>query len=140
MRDPARALRLQQRRLRSATAATPFGVGSRVRVVANSNDHSYRIGGTYVIDHVDPDNGAMRARDPSTGAVGNWLRASDLVKASELGWEWLSARIPERDRALLEAFDGLYGLDLKDDVKSEVIAQVDDLRAAILAALAEVRP
>lgn len=128
---PRRSLR------RSGEVSPPrFGPGARVRVVANSNQHSYRVGGVYVIESVDADTGGMRARDPATGEVGNWLRAGDLTRASELGWEWLAARLAPRDRALLEAFDGLEALELNEAIKAELVSEVPELEAAIRAALA----
>ena len=109
-------------------------VGLRVRVVANSNQHDYHVGQEYVVTQLEPARSAFRARHPETGVAGNWLVCADIVKLAELGWSWLRSMLAPEDVTLLEAFEGLDELELKDEVKAELIKRVADLKGAILAA------
>ena len=108
-------------------------IGTHVRVVGNSNEHNYAIGGEVVVVEIDPTRAAFRARRADSDEVGNWLVASDVLKVARLGWDWLRELLPPEDVELLSAFDGLETLELKEEVKAELVKQVPDLKAAILA-------
>ena len=110
-------------------------VGTRIRVIANSNEHSYALGSEVVVAEIDASRGAFRARKLDSGEIGNWLVSKDVARVAELGWRWLTQLLPPEDVALLEAFDGLDTLELKGEVKAELIKQVADLKAAILIAV-----
>ena len=107
-------------------------VGERVRVVGNSNTHSYQLGRTYEVAHIDPSDSTVRARDPQTGVVGNWLRVVDLDRAAGVGWDWLKTVLPPDDVALLERFDGLEQLRLKRSVQQALVSALPDLPGAIV--------
>lgn len=106
--------------------------GVSVRVIANTNDHNYRVGDTYVIAHLDRSDGVFRARDPQDGTLGNFLRPEDVQRVSMLGWDWLKRQIPRADVVLLEAFDGLAQLEMKEDVKVAIVSRLEDLREQIV--------
>ena len=109
--------------------------GARVRIVANSNQHDYEVGSEAVVAQVDTTKGAFRARRLDGSELGNWLVLADVERVAPLGWEWLRRHLPAEDVVLLEAFDGLEMLELTEEVKTELISQVVDLKGAILSAV-----
>ena len=117
-----------------ASATTALRIGDRVVVTGNTNGHRYQIGRTYEVVHVDLSDSTVRARDLRTGNHGNWLRMSDLARASGVGWDWLKTVLPPDDVALLEQFEGLTELRLGRSLQWRLVAALPGLAAAIVAA------
>jgi len=100
----------------------PAPVGTRIRVLRNSNNHSYRIGSVYTVYHDDRD-GTLKATD-ETGRVGNWLRWEDCDLAGPSVWERIAADLPEDLVRFLACFDGINALVIKERVIDTVLAGV----------------
>ena len=109
--------------------------GSRIRVVRNSNSHDYELNKVYVVTRVDTD-GTFKAKDPSTGKEGNWLRWGDCEPASDIGWKFCKEVLPQEVIALLSAFDGIEQIELSRDVKDKILLGLPDLYERILDASA----
>jgi hypothetical protein len=106
-------------------------IGDTVRIIANTNHHNYVIGATYVVVKVNEPRTLLSARDPRTGKVGNHLPLADVRSPDTIDWFWLKERIPPEDVELLSAFDGLLGLELKPEARTELLGRVQDLAGAI---------
>jgi hypothetical protein len=59
--------------------------GLKVKIVKNTTSHNYNIGGTYVVNSIDKTKNPLHftAKNPKTGAVGNWISEKDVVTLSE---------------------------------------------------------
>lgn len=116
--------------------ATPprFAVGSRARIIGNSNGHDYRIGSTVEIRVFDANDRTYQARESGRRRDGNWLLECDLAGATELDWAWLQTALPEEDVLLLRAFDGVEGLRLSPRVRDTLVSRIPGLKSAILRA------
>lgn len=114
---------------------TPAPIGTRIQVIANRNNHHYRVGSIYRVSHVDSD-GTFKAVDEN-GIEGDYLRWRDC-EAVGLGWEWLRDHLDPRSLDLLSAFDGLQNLRLRHEVESRVILAIPKLADEILTLLPEV--
>ena len=114
----------------------PVPVGSRIRVVSNSNSHDYTVGKTYVVSTVD-DDGTFKAKDPATGSEGNWLRWRDCEPGGGIGWDFCKKVLPAEMVAFLSAFEGVDQLRLSDEVKDKILTGMPDLYERILEASAE---
>lgn len=110
----------------------PAPVGTRIRVLTNDFNHSYRIGGSYTVSHVDTD-GTFKAADDN-GRVGNWLRWSECAPAGSSIWEKIAADLPEPLVRFLACFDGIGQITVKEKVIDAVLAKLPDLHDRILAA------
>jgi hypothetical protein len=117
-----------------AAGAPRFRVGSRARVVANTNNHDYRIGATVEIRVFDAADRTYQARELGRRKDGNWIAEADLANATELGWDWLKTALPEEDVLLLRAFDGLEQLMLAPRVRDTLVSRLPGLKSAILRA------
>jgi hypothetical protein len=115
----------------------PAAVGSRIRVVGQSNEHNYEVGQIYTVAMVDTD-GTFKATDAS-GKLGNWLRWTDCEPAGEIGWKFCQEVLPPEVIEFLEAFDGVEALALKDAVKDEILKGLPNLQEEILAAARKLR-
>ncbi len=115
----------------------PVPVGTRIRVVGKSNDHSYDVGQVYTVALVDSD-GTFRARD-AAGKTGNWLRWTDCEPVTQIGWKYIQEVLPPEVIEFLEAFDGVDNLVLRDEVKDEILAKLPSLQDEILAASRKIR-
>ena len=113
----------------------PAPIGTRIQVLSNSNHHHYRIGGTYRVQHVEPD-GNFKAIDDQ-GVEGDSLRWRDC-RVIGLGWEWLRAHLDARSLDLLSAFDGVENLRMRQCVESRLITGIPNLAEAIRNKLPEV--
>ena len=113
----------------------PAPIGTRIQVVANSNNHHYRVGGIYHVHQVDPD-GTFKAACEA-GVEGDYLKWSDC-KPAGIGWEWLRGQLDARTLDLLSAFEGVELLSLRKDVEAQVISAIPDLSGRILQILPEV--
>lgn len=128
------------RPMRTRSPLPPPAEGERVRVLKNTNSHSYTTGQVYVVTgEVNPE-GAFRARDEQTGDVGNWLTHSEVEVIPRIGWEWLRDILPRQDVRFLEAFEGIHSLTLKPTIKDTILADLDALDEAILAAVSKREP
>ncbi len=114
----------------------PFAVGMKIRAVSNFGRHSYQQGKTYTVVAVDPNDNTLRARD-SSGEEGNWIRWNDCQIDQEIGWNWLKQMLPAEALDLLSNFDGLDQLRLSEDVRTQLILGIPDLKNRILAAREE---
>ena len=110
----------------------PFAVGSKIRPTGHFGRHSYQQGKTYTVVSVDTNDSTLRARD-SAGEEGNWIRWSDCQIAEEIGWNWLKEMLPAEALDLLANFDGLDQLRLSEDVRTQLILGIPDLKNSILA-------
>lgn len=109
--------------------------GDQVRIIANSNSHDYQIGKIYIVTSSRHENGeAFQARDPDTGKSLNWLTADDVVIVPRIGWQWLRTILPPQDVALLETFDGLDSLTLKQEIKDTILSDLPTLDHHIVTA------
>ena len=104
----------------------------RIRPVSNFGRHSYQQGKTYTVVTVDSNDNTLRARD-SLGEEGNWIRWSDCQIDEEIGWNWLKQMLPAEALDLLSNFDGLDQLSLSEDVRTQLILGIPDLKNRILA-------
>jgi hypothetical protein len=109
----------------------PAPVGTRIRVLRNDNNHTYRIGGVYTIVHDDHD-GTFKASDEA-GKVGNWLRWEECEPAAPSTWDRIAADLPEEIALFLACFDGIGSLTLKEQVIDTVLAGVPHLHERIVA-------
>jgi len=112
----------------------PVPAGSRIRVLSNDFNRTYRIGGIYTVTHVDGD-GTFKAAD-ANGRVGNWLRWSECAPAGTSTWEKIAADLPEPLVRFLACFDGIGQITVKEKVIDAVLARLPDLHDRILAAAA----
>lgn len=106
-------------------------IGSTIWVVGNCNGHGYVLGRAYVVTEVD-DDGTCRARDPETGAVGNWLRWQDVDIRPPIGWDYCKTVLPPEIVRFLEAFDGIESIALRDSVKQRLLRKLPDLYGSVL--------
>lgn len=111
----------------------PVPVGSRIRVVRRSANHSYAIGGDYTVSFVDTD-GTFKAKDAG-GNEGDWLRWRDCEPGGPSLWDRIAADLPEDLALFLSAFDGIAQLSLKPRVIDAILAQQPDLHERVLALL-----
>jgi hypothetical protein len=109
----------------------PVPVGTRVRVIARSNHHSYTVGQIYTVDVVDND-GTFRARDAS-GKVGNWIRWGDVELGGPTLWDLVRKDLPRDIVLFLSAFHGVSALEVKEEVGDKILARLPDLDKRILA-------
>jgi hypothetical protein len=112
----------------------PAPIGTRIRVIANSNSHDYSIGLAYLVHEIDND-GTFSARDAS-GQIGDYMKWSDCEPAG-IGWDWLRSQLDPRSLDLLGAFDGVEHLSLRPDVAADILRSIPKLDDAILAILPE---
>lgn len=106
--------------------------GTRIRVIANSNDHNYTVGNVYTISHVDDNDSTLKARD-AHGAVGNWIRWSDTAPCGTVGWDFIKKVLPSEIVEFLSAFDGIEQLELSGNAKDAILLSLPDLHERILA-------
>lgn len=112
----------------------PAPVGTKIRVLANTNNHTYKLGGVYTVSHVDTD-GTFRAAD-AHGGVGNWIRWDDCGPLGALAWSRIAADLPEPLLRFLSCFDGIGELVYSERVIDAVLAKLPDLHERIAAAAA----
>ncbi|MCS6970693.1 MAG: hypothetical protein RMM29_01070 [Planctomycetota bacterium] len=107
----------------------PVPVGSKIRVIANSNHHNYIVGQVYTVDEVD-DDGTFKARDGS-GHVGNWLHWQDCQPVIDIGWEFCRRALPTEAVELLEAFVGIENIELRHEIVDRILRELPDLEQRI---------
>ncbi len=115
----------------NANNPPPFAVGMKIRPIAHFGRHSYQQGKTYTVVSVDTNDSTLRASD-GTGDEGNWIRWSDCQLAEEIGWDWLKQMLPAEALDLLSNFDGLENLRLNEDVRTQLLLGIPDLKNRIL--------
>lgn len=115
----------------SSQNSAPFVVGSKIRAVSNFGRHSYQQSKTYTVTSVDSNDNTLRARD-SSGEEGNWIRWNDCQIAEEIGWDWLKQMLPAEALDLLANFDGLDNLRLNEEVRTQLILRIPELKNRIL--------
>lgn len=126
---------MPRRPLRPQSKARLPNEGDQVRIIANSNSHDYQIGKIYIVTSSRHDNGeAFQARDPDTGKSLNWLVPDDVIIVPRIGWQWLRTVLPPQDVTLLESFDGLDLLTLKQEIKDTILTDLPTLDHHILTA------
>jgi hypothetical protein len=106
-------------------------VGRKIRIVGNSNEHNYTVGGIYTVTHIDDSDGTLKAED-SNGVTGNWMRWKDAMPAGTVGWEFIKKVLPPDVIEFLGAFDGVDQLELSGDVKDAILLSLPDLHERIL--------
>jgi hypothetical protein len=136
------------RRLRSSTPNnTPpntqsnmkkVPVGRKIRIVGNSNEHNYTIGGIYTVTHIDDSDGTLKAED-ANGVTGNWIRWKDVTPAGTVGWDFIKKVLPADVIEFLGAFDGVDQLELTGDVKDAILLSLPDLHERILKETAKLK-
>lgn len=112
---------------------SPVPVGTQIRIVGNSNHHSYAVGDIYTVSYVDSD-GTLKAAD-SSGAARDWLRWGDCELAGPTLWDRIAADLPEELVLFLSAFDGISTISLKPEIIDAILARQPDLHERILAEL-----
>lgn len=106
----------------------PMPAGTPIRVRHVDPGDSYQVGREYVVHLVDASDGTFRARDPRTGTVGNWLRWEQVeLGGAVIGWSFLKTALSPETVRLLEAFDGVDALVLREDVADTLLATIPDL-------------
>jgi hypothetical protein len=115
----------------STNNSAPFAAGMKIRPIGHFGRHSYQQGKTYTVVSVDSNDSTLRARD-SAGEEGNWIRWSDCQLAEEIGWDWLKQMLPAEALDLLSNFDGLENLRLNEDVRTQLLLGIPDLKNRIL--------
>lgn len=111
----------------------PAPIGSRIRVIANSNGHDYEIGEVYTVSQVD-DDGTFQAKDDD-GDTHGWLRWEDCAPVTSIGWAFCQRVLPPDIVRFLAAFDGVEHLALKDEIKDRILLCLPDLHQRILDAM-----
>lgn len=106
-------------------------LGSRIFVIGNVNNHNYIVGRAYIVAEID-DDGTLRARDPETGNVGNWLRWQDVDSVAPVGWQWARTVLPADVVLFLEAFEGIEQITLREPMKARLMQRLPSLFDAIL--------
>lgn len=61
---------------------TEYEIGHIVKIISNSNDHSYKIGSVVCITAIDEEDGDYISLK-TNGEIGNWLRSIDLTPATK---------------------------------------------------------
>ena len=110
----------------------PAPVGTRITIVSNEHGHSYVVGRTYTVSHVDND-GTLKATD-DTGRTGNWLRWSECRRAGTSDWTKIAAGLPESLVRFLACFDGIGEIRLGAKTADAVLAAIPDLHERVVAA------
>ncbi len=106
-------------------------LGSRIFITGNANNHNYTVGKAYIVAEID-DDGTLRARDPESGTVGNWLRWQDVDSVAPVGWQWVRTVLPPEVVLFLEAFEGIDQITLREPVKARLMQRLPSLFDAIL--------
>jgi hypothetical protein len=106
-------------------------VGRKIRIVGNSNEHNYTIGGVYTVTHIDDSDGTLKA-DDINGVTGNWIRWKDVAPAGTVGWDFIKKVLPVDVIEFLGAFDCIDQLELSGDVKDAILLSLPDLHERIL--------
>lgn len=109
----------------------PAPIGTLVRVVRNTHQHTYTIGRVYKVAHVD-DDGTFRAADQA-GVIGNWLRWHECEPAGTTTWSRVAADLPAELVRFLSCFDGIAEISLKESVIDRILAGVPDLHERVAA-------
>ncbi len=107
-------------------------VGTRIRIIGNSNHHHYSVGEVYTISIVDDNDGTLQAADAS-GNTKDWLRWCDCEMAGDRTWDVLAKDLPEEMILFLSAFDGIGALKLKESVIDTILLRLPDLNERIVA-------
>jgi hypothetical protein len=107
-------------------------VGTRIRIIGNSSNHHYRIGGIYRV-HQDGNFDLFSAIDEK-GNVGQLAQWKDCERAG-IGWEWLRTQLDPRSLELLSAFTGVEHLTLKPEIENQLVLSLPALDEAILRVL-----
>ena len=107
-------------------------VGTRIRIIGNSSNHNYRIGGIYRV-HQDGNFDLFSAIDEK-GNIGQLAQWNDCERAG-IGWEWLRTQLDPRSLELLSAFTGVEHLTLKPEIENQLVLSLPALDEAILCVL-----
>ncbi len=106
-------------------------VGRKIRIVSNSNEHNYIIGGVYTVTHIDESDGTLKAED-SNKIIGNWIRWKDTIPLGTVGWEFIKKVLPADVIEFLGSFDSIEQLELSGDLKDAILLSLPDLHERIL--------
>jgi hypothetical protein len=106
-------------------------VGRKIRIISNSNEHNYIIGGVYTVTHIDESDGTLKAED-SNKIIGNWIRCKDTIPLGTVGWEFIKKVLPADVIEFLGSFDSIEQLELSGDVKDAILLSLPDLHERIL--------
>ena len=113
-------------------------VGRKIRIVGNSNEHNYIIGGVYIVSHIDDSDGTLKA-DDDKGVTGNWIRWKDVTAVGTVGWDFIKGVLPSDVIEFLSAFDSIGNLELSSDVKDGILLSLPDLHERILIESSKIR-
>ena len=111
-------------------------IDQKVRVIHNSNNHSYQVGRVYRVKVLDTNDQTARLVD-GKGQVRDWCSWDDLVAVDVIGWQFLQKQLPAEVVDLLSCFDGLEALRLRDEVCWKILLAMPDLKGEILRVAAE---
>lgn len=113
-------------------------IGRKIRVIGNSNDHNYTVGGIYTVTQVDDSDETLKAND-SKGNTGNWIRWRDVSETGGVGWEFIKKVLPPDVIEFLGAFDNIETLELSGDAKDTILLSLPDLHERILKATVKIK-
>jgi hypothetical protein len=106
-------------------------VGKKVRIIGNSNEHNYTMGGVYTITHIDESDSTLKGDDVN-GVTGNWIRWKDVMVVGTIGWDFIKKVLPPDVIEFLGTFDGIEQLELSGDVKDAILLSLPNLHERIL--------
>lgn len=102
----------------------------RIKVIRPGR--GYERGKTYTIVRVDNSDNTLVAAD-SQGKEGSWVKWDHCVPAGgEVNWSWLKGQLSTEALELLNAFEGLETLRLKDEIRDHILLQLPGLKDRIL--------
>ena len=105
-------------------------VGDPIRF--NRPHRGYDTTAIYTVSEVDASDSTLKATHPTTRQQGPWVSWSDVDPTAVIGWDYLQRHLPSDALKLLEAFEGVQRLRLRDDVKDAILVQLPDLAQRIL--------
>lgn len=103
-------------------------VGAKIRVIMPDIMDDYDESVVYVVAAVDPRDNAIRARDPKTGVVGDWIRWRQCELAvNVIDYHAIKHMLSTQTERLLAAFDGLEALKLRPEILYRIMARQPNL-------------
>jgi hypothetical protein len=113
-------------------------IGRKIRVIGNTNDHNYTMGGIYTVTQVDDSDETLKAND-SKGNTGNWIRWKDVAETGGVGWDFIKKVLPADVIEFLGAFDNVETLELSGETKDTILLSLPDLHERILKATIKIK-
>jgi hypothetical protein len=103
------------------------------RIKVKRSGRGYQVGRTYTVVRVDPNDSTLVAVD-SEGGEGSWIKWDQCAPATaDINWGWLKSHLPAEALELLNGFEGLENLRLRDEIRDRILLQLPNLKERILA-------